>query len=127
MKTFCARHGPKNEAEVAVRDPTCMAGCWEKIHRKERTIVSPCCGRRYHSACVQEMAVQSGLAHFKCPMCANKEKFTKCAIKMGIYVPEQDASWERREDEHFYNFEGMGKARIQYIYFLRALHIIDRT
>ena len=95
-----------------------------------RVIISPCCGRRYHSKCVQQMALQCGRAHFKCPVCSDREKFLKYAILMGVYVPEQasssssfitlhifvtlnicpqDASWERENEEGFYNFTAMGK------------------
>jgi hypothetical protein len=75
-------------------------------------VISPCCGRRYHSYCLQQMALQSGRAHFKCPVCSDSKAFPVYAIAMGVYVPEQDATWERREEEEFYNFSGMGKLKV---------------
>ena len=45
-----------------------------------------------HSKCVQQMALQCGRAHFKCPVCSDREKFLKYAILMGVYVPEQASS-----------------------------------
>jgi hypothetical protein len=36
MKTFCARHEPKNKAKLKVKDNTCLAGCWDKIKNNER-------------------------------------------------------------------------------------------
>lgn len=109
MKTFCALHGPKNKAKQKIDESTCLAGCLANISNKERVIISPCCGRRYHSKCVQQMALQCGRAHFKCPVCSDREKFLKYAILMGVYVPEQDASWERENEEGFYNFTAMGR------------------
>ena len=32
---------------------------------------------------------------FKCPMCNNKEDFESEMKRFGVYIPEQDASWER--------------------------------
>lgn len=109
MKTFCALHGPKNKAAQRIEEPTCLAGCLANIYSRERVVISPCCGRRYHSQCVQQMALQCGRAHFKCPVCSDQAKFPKYAILMGVYVPEQDASWERANEEDFYNFTAMGR------------------
>ena len=35
---------------------------------------------------------------FKCPMCNNKETFEAEMKLFGVYIPEQDASWEREGD-----------------------------
>ena len=43
------------------------------------------------------MALSAGY-FFKCPMCNNKETFEAEMKLFGVYVPEQDASWEREGD-----------------------------
>ena len=37
---------------------------------------------------------------FKCPMCNNKETFEAEMKLFGVYIPEQDASWEREGAIH---------------------------
>ena len=43
------------------------------------------------------MALSAGY-FFKCPLCNNKEAFEAEMKLFGVYVPEQDASWEREGD-----------------------------
>ena len=68
---------------------------------------SPCCGRHLHRFlskqciveilfkmndcrdCVQTFAMASGVEHFKCPNCNNKELIAKVFQKIGIYVPQK--------------------------------------
>jgi hypothetical protein len=42
---------------------------------------------------VQKLAMSAGY-FFKCPLCNNKSTFQKAMLDFGIYIPEQDASWE---------------------------------
>merc|ERR1712156_1223357 len=49
---------------------------------------------RFHLPCIQKLAINSGY-FFKCPMCNNKDEFEAEMKKFGIYVPAQDAAWER--------------------------------
>ena len=49
---------------------------------------------RFHLPCIQKLAINSGY-FFKCPMCNNKDEFEAEMKKFGIYIPEQDAAWER--------------------------------
>ena len=51
------------------------------------------------------MASASGKHHFKCPACSVKDEFYKAALDIGIYVPDQDAAWEK---DSFYDFESQG-------------------
>ena len=39
--------------------------------------------------CVQTFAMASGVEHFKCPNCNNKELIAKVFQKIGIYVPQK--------------------------------------
>ena len=52
-----------------------------------RSLVGPCCGRMFHLKCLQQMALQAGAAHYKCPLCFDKDKFFTTSVSLGIYVP----------------------------------------
>jgi len=107
MDSYCPLHRPQQRYEVKVKDKTCLGGCQEKIDdQDERIMISPCCGRKYHLSCIQGMASASGIHHFKCPACSVKEQFLQAAIDIGVYVPDQDAAWEK---DSFYDFESQGR------------------
>lgn len=60
------------------------------------TLRAPCCRKYwYHRDCVQRYATSAGLYFFKCPLCNNKDEFQDEMLNMGIYIPDQDASWEK--------------------------------
>ena len=118
MDSFCSHHLPKQKPvkiKPNKQDLICLAGCQEriklpsKIKLQERYLLSPCCGRFYHCECLQLMALSSGEAHFKCPICSDKDEFKKVALQVGIYIPVQDASWEKPENENFYGYVEMGR------------------
>ena len=44
--------------------------------------------------CVQTFAMASGVEHFKCPNCNNKELIAKVFQKIGIYVPQKVYFWK---------------------------------
>ncbi|XP_054861529.1 G2/M phase-specific E3 ubiquitin-protein ligase isoform X2 [Amphiprion ocellaris] len=48
----------------------------------------------FHRDCVQHQAHSAGLFFFRCTLCNNKENFQEEMLRMGIYIPERDASWE---------------------------------
>ncbi|KAK9534120.1 hypothetical protein VZT92_009189 [Zoarces viviparus] len=48
----------------------------------------------FHRDCVQRQAHSAGLFFFRCTLCSNKESFQEEMLRMGIYIPERDASWE---------------------------------
>lgn len=111
MEGFCPKHGPRDREPPTINDLICLAGCSEKINSKQRCITSPCCGRRYHYHCLQSMAMASGLAHFKCPICSEKNAFTQKCVQYGVYIPNRDAAWEQPSYENFYQFAAMGQSR----------------
>ena len=86
-----------------------FTGCHELVQKGEKSFISPCCGRIYHTACVQAMANSYGSSHFKCPMCNDKERFAKEAATFGIYIPTKDADWEHPDQENFYEYQQMGE------------------
>ena len=49
---------------------------------------------RYHRACINSLAETTGY-FFKCPLCNNKDTFELEMKRFGVFVPEQDAAWER--------------------------------
>jgi hypothetical protein len=57
---------------------------------------------RFHFDCVTKMATNAGY-FFKCPMCNNKDEFEQEMKLFGVFIPEQDAVWEREGNV----FEGM--------------------
>ncbi|GFG39697.1 hypothetical protein Cfor_11102 [Coptotermes formosanus] len=63
---------------------SCLSAIW-----------APCCSSKswFHRDCVQRLALSAGY-FFKCPLCNNKTVFQKAMLDFGIYIPEQDASWE---------------------------------
>ncbi|XP_056282143.1 G2/M phase-specific E3 ubiquitin-protein ligase isoform X3 [Pseudoliparis swirei] len=48
----------------------------------------------FHRDCVQRQAHSSGLFFFRCTLCSNKQSFQQEMLRMGIFIPERDASWE---------------------------------
>nr|DBA14090.1 TPA: hypothetical protein GDO54_005105 [Pyxicephalus adspersus] len=59
----------------------------------------PCCKTSwFHRDCLQYQALSAGLFFFRCTVCNNKELFQKEMLRMGINIPERDASWELEEN-----------------------------
>lgn len=101
--SYCQDHRPKQnvhfenpskarECGMCLEPIAAIKFCSEIQRRKH--IWSPCCSKWFHLSCVQKMALSAGY-FFKCPMCNNKDDFEAEMKAFGVYVPEQDASWER--------------------------------
>uniref|UniRef100_A0A3B4AIV5 PHF7/G2E3-like PHD zinc finger domain-containing protein n=1 Tax=Periophthalmus magnuspinnatus TaxID=409849 RepID=A0A3B4AIV5_9GOBI len=43
---------------------------------------------------LQRQAHSSGLFFFRCTLCNNKDQFQEEMLRLGIHIPERDASWE---------------------------------
>ncbi|XP_039393989.1 G2/M phase-specific E3 ubiquitin-protein ligase isoform X1 [Mauremys reevesii] len=62
---------------------------------------SPCCKNAwFHRDCLQYQALSAGVFFFRCTVCNNKDKFQKEMLRMGIHIPEKDASWELEENAY---------------------------
>ncbi|OQR73383.1 G2/M phase-specific E3 ubiquitin-protein ligase-like [Tropilaelaps mercedesae] len=61
-------------------------------------LVSPCCRQLYEKNCLRGYARSAGLHHFKCSQCRNTDEFLYVCRQNGIFVPDQDAEWERNND-----------------------------
>ncbi|KAA0187757.1 hypothetical protein HAZT_HAZT000484, partial [Hyalella azteca] len=71
--------------------------CMEEVMQEDTdsAVWAPCCRRNdvFHKMCMQRLALSAGY-FFKCPLCNDKNRFILTMQNFGIYVPEQDASWE---------------------------------
>jgi len=101
FKSFCKEHRPvqtvrKVEGRSGNNSCSTCTICQDRIVRKAtlKTLWSPCCSSFFHRDCVQTMAVSAGKEHLRCPNCNDTEAFLLEMKEVGIYVPEQDASWE---------------------------------
>nr|CAD7406609.1 unnamed protein product [Timema poppensis] len=105
FRSFCPTHRPKPILKPVFeiepdRDENghvvCII-CFDSILRYENKniVKAPCCGYRswFHKLCIQKLAVSFGY-FFKCPLCNDIDKFYKAMLHYGIFIPEQDASWE---------------------------------
>lgn len=99
--SFCFDHRPKQQIpqkaliEAENNNPVCSI-CYELVDFRSitETLWAPCCTKTwYHRLCVQQLANSAGY-FFKCAICNNTEKFRNSMQHLGIFIPEQDASWE---------------------------------
>ncbi|XP_028909302.1 PHD finger protein 7 isoform X3 [Ornithorhynchus anatinus] len=94
-KSFCQKHSPAQVMQpgpLGVED--CIL-CCENLSVQTDLIQSPCCNHTiYHRNCMQQYAHSSAVHFFKCPQCNNREEFHEEMLRMGIHIPDRDASWE---------------------------------
>ncbi|XP_028677396.1 G2/M phase-specific E3 ubiquitin-protein ligase [Erpetoichthys calabaricus] len=61
----------------------------------------PCCSSSwFHRDCVQHQAYSAGRWFFRCTLCNNQDSFQEEMLRMGIHIPEKDASWELEENAY---------------------------
>ena len=105
LRSYCAAHRPLQtispDVLMEVKDTTTCAICCEDVDPRNclSTLWAPCCKKNawFHRDCVQKLALSAGY-FFKCPLCNNKKVFRDAMSHFGIYIPEQDASWELEPD-----------------------------
>uniref|UniRef100_T1KZ44 PHD-type domain-containing protein n=2 Tax=Tetranychus urticae TaxID=32264 RepID=T1KZ44_TETUR len=105
FSSFCVKHRPKqNISKKYLADhlnddcPICYLPIEvDKDPGALGYLKTPCCQSLLHRPCVQKQALNAGY-FFKCPLCNNKKAFKKEVQRFGIYIPEQDASWELEEN-----------------------------
>ncbi|XP_078089830.1 G2/M phase-specific E3 ubiquitin-protein ligase isoform X2 [Mustelus asterias] len=100
--SYCWEHRPVQKVPSAWSGSsyTC-AVCLESIDPipSYDILKSPCCKNTwFHRQCVQYQALSAGVFFFKCTICSNKDEFQKEMLRMGIHIPEKDASWELEEN-----------------------------
>jgi len=101
FKSYCSSHRPtqkmpnhKQNASKKSNDKCSI--CQDKVVARPgpASILAKCCSSWFHRKCIQKMALSFGAPHFKCPLCANQDQFSKEMQEFGIYLPQKDASWE---------------------------------
>ncbi|MBN3277309.1 G2E3 ligase, partial [Polyodon spathula] len=103
--SFCWIHRPVQRATVSSRlsgQYSCTI-CLDFIEPalSYSVLKCPCCNSSwFHRDCVQHQAYSAGMFFFRCTICNNKDMFQQEMLRMGIYIPEKDASWELEENAY---------------------------
>ncbi|CAH1261920.1 G2E3 [Branchiostoma lanceolatum] len=106
FKSYCKEHRPMQVIskdmilDTPEKNPVCPI-CMYRLTPKpsDSVLKTPCCKRTWlHRDCVQRQASNAGMYFFRCPICNTKETFQQEMLKNGIYIPEQDASWELEDN-----------------------------
>jgi len=99
FKSFCKDHRrieDLNLCKIDVGNASCSI-CQEEIEFKDpfKILWVPCCHSYFHKNCIQCQAISAGDEHLRCANCNNGPEFMEKLKVSGIYIPEQDASWEQ--------------------------------
>ncbi|XP_074548313.1 G2/M phase-specific E3 ubiquitin-protein ligase [Halichoeres trimaculatus] len=97
--SYCLDHSPSQSVCVSsdLSLPQSCSICLDSIEPvlSYSVLKCPSCHTSwFHRDCVQRQAHSAGLFFFRCTLCNNKENFQEEMLRMGIYIPERDASWE---------------------------------
>ncbi|XP_035467377.1 G2/M phase-specific E3 ubiquitin-protein ligase isoform X2 [Scophthalmus maximus] len=103
--SFCPYHSPTQSHSVSsdLSLPQSCSVCLDIIEPvlSHSVLKCPCCHAGwFHRECVQRQAHSAGLFFFRCTLCSNKENFQEEMLRMGIFIPERDASWELEENAY---------------------------
>lgn len=94
--SFCDQHTPY--PSIHKKQEVSCSICQERMTLTGRRDVSimqaPCCKNGYfHRFCLARFAISAGY-FLKCPLCNDRDIFRSVLPKRGVFVPDQDASWE---------------------------------
>ncbi|XP_051501747.1 G2/M phase-specific E3 ubiquitin-protein ligase-like [Myxocyprinus asiaticus] len=101
--SYCKKHAP---TQVCVSSPSLPLSCSVCLEPTEpilsfNVLKCPAChGSWFHRDCVQQHAYSAAMFFFKCTLCNNQDQFQQEMLRMGIYIPERDASWELEENAY---------------------------
>ncbi|KAL1789820.1 G2 M phase-specific E3 ubiquitin-protein ligase isoform X1, partial [Sigmodon hispidus] len=102
--SFCWTHRPIQAITSNMYgDPLPCTICLEFIDPipTYNILQSPCCKNAwFHRDCLQVQAINAGVYFFRCTLCNNTDIFQKEMLRMGIHIPEKDASWELEENAY---------------------------
>lgn len=102
--SFCWKHRPVQIiTSNNYRDSLPCTICLEFIEPVPTYSIlrSPCCKNAwFHRDCLQAQAINAGVFFFRCTICNNSDIFQKEMLRMGIHIPEKDASWELEENAY---------------------------
>ncbi|XP_051578976.1 G2/M phase-specific E3 ubiquitin-protein ligase-like [Myxocyprinus asiaticus] len=99
--SYCKKHAPTQTCASSPSLPLSCSVCLEPIEPilSFNVLKCPAChGSWFHRDCVQQNAYSAAMFFFKCTLCNNKDQFQQEMLRMGIYIPERDASWELEEN-----------------------------
>uniref|UniRef100_A0A2K5CXI2 G2/M phase-specific E3 ubiquitin-protein ligase n=2 Tax=Aotus nancymaae TaxID=37293 RepID=A0A2K5CXI2_AOTNA len=101
--SFCWNHRPVQIASNNYKESLPCTICLEFIQPipSYNILRSPCCKNAwFHRDCLQVQAINAGVFFFRCTICNNSDIFQKEMLRMGIHIPEKDASWELEENAY---------------------------
>ncbi|XP_043929738.1 G2/M phase-specific E3 ubiquitin-protein ligase isoform X2 [Protopterus annectens] len=103
--SYCWEHRPVQKAAKRRRGsgPALCTICLEHVDTipSFSILKSPCCKNTwFHRDCLQTQALSAGMFFFRCTVCNNKDLFQNEMLRMGIHIPERDASWELEENAY---------------------------
>ncbi|KAI5616452.1 G2/M phase-specific E3 ubiquitin-protein ligase, partial [Silurus asotus] len=99
--SFCRKHCPIQTCSSMPTLPLSCSICLESIEPvlSYSVLKCPAChGSWFHRDCVQNQAHSAALYFFRCTLCNNSDQFQQEMLRMGIHIPERDASWELEEN-----------------------------
>ncbi|OXB83908.1 UNVERIFIED_CONTAM: hypothetical protein H355_009392 [Colinus virginianus] len=103
-RSYCWEHKPVQIfPDKESREPSQCTICLDLVeHLPLHSVLrSPCCKNTwFHRECLQYQALSAGIFFFRCAVCNNKDKFQKEMLRMGIHIPEKDASWELEDNAY---------------------------
>ncbi|XP_040519464.1 PHD finger protein 7-like isoform X3 [Gallus gallus] len=92
QRSFCWEHRPRQTAVTApARGTTCVL-CRQTVGNvaSYHTLVCPVCKHAwFHRACVQQQALNEGIACFRCPACQDNTLFCIEMSILGIRIPDR--------------------------------------
>ncbi|OPJ83136.1 G2/M phase-specific E3 ubiquitin-protein ligase [Patagioenas fasciata monilis] len=104
FRSYCWEHKPVQKiSDEESRGTSQCTICLDLVEQVPMYTVlkSPCCKNAwFHRECLQYQALSAGIYFFRCTVCNNKDKFQKEMLRMGIHIPEKDASWELEENAY---------------------------
>ncbi|NXU47767.1 G2E3 ligase, partial [Turnix velox] len=104
FRSYCWEHKPVQKfSNKESRGASHCLICMDLVEQLPGYTVlrSPCCKNAwFHRECLQYQALSAGLFYFRCSACNNKDKFQEEMLRMGIHIPEKDASWELEENAY---------------------------
>ncbi|XP_026856170.2 G2/M phase-specific E3 ubiquitin-protein ligase [Electrophorus electricus] len=101
--SFCKKHCPTQTCSSSPSLPLSCSICLETLEPvlSYSVLKCPAClGSWFHRDCIQHQAHSAAMFFFKCTLCNNKDQFQQEMLRMGIHIPERDASWELEENAY---------------------------
>ncbi|CAB1335426.1 unnamed protein product, partial [Coregonus sp. 'balchen'] len=103
--SYCKDHSPTQSLPVSasVNEPMSCSVCLDPIEPvlSYSILKCPAChGSWFHRDCVQNQAHSAAMFFFRCTLCNNKDMFQQEMLRMGVHIPERDASWELEENAY---------------------------